>query len=79
MNVVHDPDREEFAFYQAGREARLRYRLQGHEVEFLSTYVPFALRGTGVANALVESGLHWANSKGYRISSRCWYVDKFLT
>ena len=80
MNVQHRAENSEFFISRNDQEAVLKYQLlSGDEVEFLSTYVPFALRGTGMAEALVISGLSWAEKNEYKVCSRCWYVDKFLS
>ena len=47
-------------------------------IDFTSTYVPFALRGQGLAEELVKFGLEWAKDQGYQIEASCWYVKKFL-
>ena len=47
-------------------------------IDFTHTYVPFALRGQGLAERLVEVGLAWAKEQGYQIEASCWYVKKFL-
>lgn len=80
MSVEHRVEEAEFVVSREGKQAVLKYQLLGdNRIEFVSTYVPFALRGKGLAGQLVEVGLQWARSKDYRISSRCWYVDKFLS
>ena len=79
MNIEHRLEHSEFVILESNQEATLKYRLKGEsQVEFISTYVPLSLRGRGIAEALVQTGLQWAKSGGYEISSRCWYVDQFL-
>lgn len=78
-NIWHREGSSEFVLLQAEQEATLKYQLvENDHVEFLSTYVPFALRGKGLAETLVQEGLRWARKNDYKISSRCWYVDRFL-
>lgn len=79
MSVEHQVKESVFLFQQADQRAVLEYQmLDDSRVEFTSTYVPFSMRGKGIADKLVEAGLLWARQQGYEISSRCWYVDKFL-
>jgi len=79
MSVQHKQENAEFTLTEGNQEATLKYQLIGNDrVEFLSTYVPFSLRGKGLAETLVLDGLKWAKNNNYKISSRCWYVDKFL-
>lgn len=61
-----------------GQQAALTYKLDGQNINFDHTFVPFRLRGKGIAEALVEAGLNWAKGQGYCIQASCWYVDKFL-
>ncbi|MAZ86480.1 MAG: GNAT family N-acetyltransferase [Cellvibrionaceae bacterium] len=78
LNVEHHRDLNCFVLGSEGQFAKLEYSRQGDGVTFTSTYVPFRLRGQGVAEALVERGLSWAKDNNLNVSSTCWYVDKFL-
>ena len=42
------------------------------------TFVPESLRGQGIAEKLVRTGLAWAREQGYQIEASCWYVRRFL-
>jgi predicted GNAT family acetyltransferase len=81
--VVHDPQRHCFTVNTDGKESILQYRLLETDagtpgVDFTRTYVPDALRGQGIAEALVRQGLKWARSQDLQIQASCWYVQKFL-
>jgi uncharacterized protein len=84
--IIHDPHRQCFSLSMqstdtqaADKEAVLEYTLSNDGViDFNRTYVPFSLRGKGLAEALVEEGLGWARQEGYVINASCWYVQKFL-
>jgi predicted GNAT family acetyltransferase len=80
--VIHQPDSSRFVLSQDDKEYTLEYKLIGtsdiQNIDFSSTYVPFALRGQGLAEKLVEVGLAWAKEQGYQIEASCWYVKKFL-
>ncbi len=83
MNEVqHLVKDHKFVINRDGGEAVLAYRLSGQgdkaSVNFYSTYVPPDLRGKGLAEKLVRSGLHWAREQGFHIEASCWYVAKFL-
>ncbi len=73
-----------FQIEQDGDIATLKYRLQEstkndqYVIDFYSTFVPESMRGKGVAEKLVRTGLAWANDQGYTIEASCWYVEKFL-
>lgn len=77
-DIQHQPDQQRFVLLKAGHECVLEYRLSRQNIDFSHTYVPFRLRGQGLAEVLVEYGLEWARSQGYDIEASCWYVNKFL-
>ncbi len=85
-NIIHKPERQAFIVSLAldkdkadVKEALLEYTLKDNDViDFRRTYVPFALRGKGLAEALVQEGLAWARQQGYSITASCSYVQKFL-
>ncbi len=76
--VKHESEKSRFVIEQDGNECVLDYVLKGDSVNFTHTYVPFRLRGKGLAEQLVESGLQWATENSFNIKSSCWYVKKFL-
>lgn len=78
VKVEHNSAMNCFVLECQGQFAKLEYSLQNGGVTFTSTYVPFRLRGKGLAEELVHQGLQWANDQQLDVSSTCWYVDKFL-
>ena len=81
MNVQpeHQPERQRFVVQSGDDEAVLEYRLlQNDGIDFTRTFVPEALRGQGVAEKLVRTGLGWAREQGYEIQAGCRYVALFL-
>lgn len=81
-DVQHFPDEQRFVILHEHDEAVLVYRLFTYAdksaIDFTSTYVPPALRGKGLAEKLVRTGLKWAKQQGYEIQASCWYVAKFI-
>jgi len=80
MEIRHQAERQRFVLELEDGEAVLDYRLLpgGRTIDFSHTYVPPALRGRGIAEKLVRSGLAWAREQGYEIQASCWYVQRFL-
>ncbi len=81
--IEHESDNNRFVLRKDDKECVLEYRLipqqdEVKSIDFSSTYVPFALRGQGLAEQLVEFGLAWAKEQGYQIEASCWYVKKFI-
>lgn len=79
MDINHQPERARFVSEIDNQEARLEYDLMPrHGINFTYTFVPEALRGQGIAEKLVRTGLAWAREQGFEIEASCWYVRRFL-
>jgi predicted GNAT family acetyltransferase len=79
MDIQHDIERQRFVLLVEGSEAVLEYRLlAGNGIDFTYTFVPPALRGRGIAEKLVRTGLSWARAQEYEIQASCWYVQRFI-
>lgn len=84
--VDHQENLSRFVLTKNGHECLLEYRIfasinksgDPKTIDFSRTYVPFALRGQGLAEKLVQTGLNWAKEQGYYIEASCSYVHKFL-
>lgn len=76
--VEHQPDQQRFIIEQDGNTCVLDYVRRGDTVNFTHTYVPFRLRGKGLAELLVEEALRWADGESLRKEASCWYVAKYL-
>ncbi|MCH2040383.1 MAG: N-acetyltransferase [Saccharospirillaceae bacterium] len=76
--IQHQSDAKRFVLIKDGNECVLDYTLNGDQIDFTHTYVPFRLRGQGLAEILVEQGITWAKEQGYELQASCWYVSKFL-
>ena len=79
MEIVHQPERKRFVAEIDGQQALLEYRLlEGRRIDFSYTFVPPLLRGQGIAEKLVRTGLAWAREQGLGMQASCWYVQRFL-
>jgi len=79
MDIQHDIEQQRFVLHLDGGEAVLEYRLlPGNGIDFSHTYVPPALRGRGIAEKLVRTGLSWARAQEYEIQASCWFVQRFI-
>lgn len=77
--VMHQPERHRFVAGVGPGEAVLDYQLfADNRINFHHTYVPAALRGRGIAETLVRTGLAWAREQGLQVEASCWYVQRFL-
>ena len=79
MHIRHQPERFRFVSLVDSQEARLEYELLPHRaINFTYTFVPVPLRGRGIAQQLVRTGLAWARQQGLTVEASCWYVRRFL-
>ncbi|MCT8988365.1 GNAT family N-acetyltransferase [Shewanella phaeophyticola] len=76
--VVHQAEQHRFVVNTQDVEAVLEYHLAGQDIDFHRTFVPPQLRGQGIAEKLVRTGLAWAKSENVNINASCSYVVKFL-
>jgi predicted GNAT family acetyltransferase len=79
IEVIHQPDKQRFVASSGGEESVLEYTLlPDNAIEFKRTFVPESMRGQGVAEKLVRTGLRWARGQGYEMTASCWYVRRIL-
>jgi uncharacterized protein len=73
--IQHDPAQREFFTLINGDKAYLAYcMLDARTADFYRTFVPDEHRGSGIARALVDAGLGYAATQGWRVVPSCWYV-----
>lgn len=80
MEVIHQAEHERFVVQVGEFEALLEYHLLPRQgvVDFHHTFVPPQIRGRGIAEKLVRTGLAWARTQQLKIEASCSYVRKFL-
>jgi hypothetical protein len=77
--ITHQPERHRFVERFEDQEAVLEYRLlPDNGIDFTRTFVPEDLRGQGIAEKLVRTGIAWAREQEYEMQAGCWYVRRFL-
>lgn len=78
QEIVHDESRRRFVWVIDGRESFVEYELPGTGTMIITTtYVPPADRKRGVAAALVEHALRWAEQHSMEVVPACSYALKF--
>jgi len=79
LPVVHDRPGLQFEVVLDGHRAYLAYMDLGKQtLDFYRTFVPTGLRGKGVAAALTEAALDFANTEGYSVIASCSYVERYM-
>lgn len=75
LDITHDADAGRFEVVVDGSTAFLQYeRLDQRTLDYRHTFVPDALRGRGIATALVQFALTHAREQGLRVVPSCPFV-----
>ena len=78
FSVEHDKENQLFKIYIDGETAFVSYSVDGDIINFERTYTPPALRGKGMAAAVVKQAFEYAREKNYKVTSGCSYVLTFV-
>ena len=79
LPVQHDVSGHQFEVTVDGHRAYLAYMDLGKQTLVIyRTFVPNALRGRGVAAALTEQALEYAERSGYSVIPSCSYVERYM-
>ena len=76
--IEHRADRRRFVASLDGAGGRLEYRLGPGVMTIVHTEVDPALRGRGVAGALVRAAVEHARSAGLRVDPACSYARSYI-
>lgn len=77
--VRHDLAGHQFEVTIDDHRAYLAYMDLGKQtLDIYRTFVPTALRGRGVAAALTEQALEYAEISGYAVIASCSYVERYM-
>ena len=79
LSVEHDQTSHQFVTTVDGDRAYLAYMDLGKQtLDIYRTFVPNALRGRGIAAALTEQALAYAEDAGYSVIPSCSYVERYM-
>lgn len=78
VTVTHNAAEGRFEAEVDGAKSMAEYELQGDRIIFLHTFVPSKLRGRGIAEKLVRTGLEHARAKNLKVVPACSYVAAFI-
>ncbi|MCP8465707.1 GNAT family N-acetyltransferase [Pseudomonas sp. ZM23] len=79
LSIHHDESSHQFVTTVDGHRAYLAYMDLGKQtLDIYRTFVPDSLRGRGIAAALTEHALQYAERKGYSVIPSCSYVERYL-
>ena len=78
-DITHDPARHRFAVGAGDGTAELVYQeLADGRIDIVHTEVPPSAQGEGVAAALVERALAWAEEDGREVVASCPFARSYL-
>ena len=79
LSIHHDQASHQFVTTVDGDRAYLAYMDLGKQtLDIYRTFVPNALRGRGIAAALTERALQYAEEMGYTVIPSCSYVERYM-
>ena len=79
LDLSHEPVRHRFVARVSGTEAVIEYRgMNPAMLDFHHTFVPQALRGTGIAAELTTFALDHARANGLKVRPTCPYTARFI-
>lgn len=79
FSIHHDQAGHQFEVNVDGHRAYLSYMDLGQKtLDIYRTFVPTALRGRGIAAALTEQALNYAEGMGYAVIASCSYVERYM-
>jgi predicted GNAT family acetyltransferase len=78
IDVRHDPTASRFQATVEGQSCVAHYRVYGKVMMLTHTGVPQALRGRGIAAALVRAALDHARAKGLKVRPDCSYAEAYM-
>lgn len=77
-DIRHEPQRNRFVTEVDGELCVVDYQRDGTLLRVLSTRVPRAVEGRGIAAALTEQVLHFADQEGLQVDPVCSYTAAYL-
>ncbi|KRW58035.1 GNAT family N-acetyltransferase [Pseudomonas sp. TTU2014-080ASC] len=79
LSIKHDQTAHQFETIVDGDRAYLAYMDLGKQtLDIYRTFVPNSLRGRGIAAALTEHALQYAERLGYSVIPSCSYVERYM-
>ncbi len=79
LSIHHNQAGHQFEAVINGHRAYLAYMDLGKQtLDIYRTFVPSVLRGQGIAAALTEQALVYAEAMGYTVIPSCSYVERYL-
>lgn len=79
LEITHNKENQEFHVYIDEVEAYLKYRKLGPTMlEYYETFVPVTYRKRGIATAIVEEAMRYAQANNYMVVPTCDFVEVYI-
>ena len=79
MEIIHDKEQNKFYIIRDGKESLINYSMIDEKtIDFWKTYVPYELRGNGLAAVLTEAALNYALQNNLSVIPSCSYVESYI-
>lgn len=75
--IKHIPSTNRFEINEDGETAYIRYRPFEGGLDLVSTYVPHAIEGRGIAATLTRHVFEYARENGLKVKPTCPYIDLY--
>ncbi|MGZ7041376.1 MAG: GNAT family N-acetyltransferase [Thermoanaerobaculia bacterium] len=67
-----------FENHFGGAQSTIKYEIDGDTITFTHTHVPKEVAGSGIAGAMAEAALRFAESSGLKVVAKCEYVAAYI-
>ena len=78
LDITHDTQAQRFTTRVDGQRCEACYQMSGSTIVLTHTGVPGALKGRGIAAALVQAALAHARAQGLKVRPQCSYVQIYM-
>jgi len=78
LAITNNTKKNQFENHFGGKMSVLGYRVDGDTITFTHTEVPKEVSGSGIAGALADTALRFAEASGYKVVAQCAYVASYI-
>lgn len=78
MDILHDLKQQKFYAIVEGLESHLEYIKTDSTMNIIHTFVPFELRGRGIAAEMTKAALNFSKANNLKIIPSCSYAEAFI-
>lgn len=76
--IENDIAENQFELSLEGCTSFIKYNIDGNDITFIHTEVPFPLKGKGIASALAKYVLEYAKENNLKIIPMCPFIRSYM-